>query len=181
MQLSIIYEYGNINTVQELLKQMTNDVELIISTSRETRQLKELIKKAAESEQNKQIAVIKHSVKTSCAEYRKQAVMGAKGDYVAFVLSNDSVTSDYTEGLLKAVSEGGEYIPVLWELSDWHNTVFTGSNNLWAIFANCISINLAADFDYELTPEAAEKNKAKLDAAVQGQSTMSRIYYHRSK
>lgn len=168
MQLSIIYEYGNIDTVKELTTQLVDGVELLISTNRESKKLKEFVEEHADK-----IKIIKHSPKSNIAEHRRHSVRKAEGVYLVFICADDKVTSNYVETLLTLFTENetADYYPIKWEFSSWHKQLFNGCNVFNVIFGNCYKKDFAAKLNFE-------NDNDIMSVAIQGKTISEKIYEH---
>ncbi len=124
MKLSVIYQYGNIETVKCIIEQLTDDAELVIYAKKTTNKLK---------------AVAAGNVRIV---RKKDVVSEANGDFVSFILADDEITDCYVESLLEAITEDADYIPIRWKDVCWHDFTFSGCNPLPYIFTNVYRKNI---------------------------------------
>ena len=99
VKLSIIIPYYKtydltLMLLQELLLQKTKDVEIILIDDYCKHEFFDI---------NKSIEVIEHKTNKGVAKSRNEGIELAKGKYIAFIDSDDMITMDYIETLLKAI------------------------------------------------------------------------------
>ncbi|MDE7089979.1 MAG: hypothetical protein K2O54_07660, partial [Prevotella sp.] len=124
MKLSIIYQYGNIDMAKKIIKQLTDETELVIYAKKTTNELKAL---AAGN-----VRIVR----------KKDVVSEAKGDFVSFILAYDYVYDCYVKSLLDAITDDVDYIPIKWKYAHWHGFTFTGDHPIPYLFTNAYKRNL---------------------------------------
>jgi glycosyltransferase involved in cell wall biosynthesis len=99
IKLSIIIPYFEtydltIKLLQELLVQRTNDIEIILIDDYGKHEFFNI---------SKYIKIIEHDTNLGVAKSRNEGIELARGKYIAFIDSDDMITMDYIDTLLKAI------------------------------------------------------------------------------
>lgn len=154
MKLSVIYQYGNIEMAKKIIKQLTDDAELVIYAKKITNELK---------------AVAAGNVRIV---RKKNVVSEAKGDFVSFILAYDYVYDCYVKSLLDAITDDVDYIPIKWKYAHWHEFAFTGDYPIPYLFANAYKRNL------NIGVNGFKINRKQLSKCVRGKPIDKIIYDH---
>ena len=129
MKLSIIIPYYEtyeltVKLMKELSIQKTDDIEIILVDDCDDDRLKEF---------NNIAKIIPYEEKRGVSKGRNEGIKVATGKYIAFVDSDDMVTNDYVEVLLKAIDERNEDI-IFFNWADFNQNTITRHPENYAVW-----------------------------------------------
>lgn len=135
MKLSIITPYyktldDTLKLANSLVPQLNDEVEwIIVDDGCAERKLDKIKAKVVHLGYNSGNASIP----------RNLGLFYAKGDYIAFIDSDDNVTSNYVEKILKKIDEGFDYCYISWKTDDGRKFIIEDRPPVWntAVW-NCI-------------------------------------------
>ena len=122
MVLSILIPvYNTERYLKELMKdlkpQLNNDIEVIIFDDGSDSKIKKIPE-----------AKIIRSAHVGVGTARNKALEASKGDYIAFIDSDDRISGDYVESIFKAIEEDPDLIYISWTTADKTHTVIADPN-----------------------------------------------------
>lgn len=166
MKLSVIIQYSdNINTIKEVISQLTDETELIITAAKMSKELKEL--------ETDNITVVKSGAEPE--NVRKTALSKAAGEFVSFIYANDKISENYIKSILNAITDKADYIPVKWQFINWHGYAFCGYYSPCCFFANVYKKELAARLN---ALKSAEAYRSLLNKHIRAEPVEKIIYKH---
>lgn len=172
VKLSIIIPHYNtydliVKLLKELSIQVNNEVEIIIIDDSCEKRLDKF----------KDLATIVHNEKRKGLSYgRNTGIKLAKGKYVAFVDSDDMITNDYIEILLKTINERNEDV-IYFNWADFNQNIIVRHPENYAVWKAIYKREFCPLFNEEMWYNEDVDFQAKISTRSHTEYYIDRVLY----